>query len=123
MRRKKVKIHYFVVTEIVMALGLMMLLYVCYFASTKTIDKMDRAFTNDARALQTMNNTIERLNNKKDYSGIDVKKIFMDEFGKSGFAMNSQIVAQVKIHADSTALAIIKANGKAIIEVQIKCQK
>jgi hypothetical protein len=123
MSRKKVKIHYFVLTEIVMAMGLMVLLYVCYFASTKTIDKMDRAFTNDARALQTVSNTVERLDNKKNYNGVDVKKIFMDEFSKSGFAKNSQIVPHVRINSESTTLALFKKNGKAIVEVQIKCQK
>lgn len=123
MSRRKTKIHYFVLTEIVMAMGLMMLLYVCYFASTKTIDKMDKAFTNDARALQTVSNTVERLNNKQKYSGDDVKRIFVDEFSKSGFAANSQIVPRVRINPESTTLALIKANGKAIIEVRIKCQK
>lgn len=120
---KKVKIHYFVVTEIVMALGLMMLLFVCYFASTKTIDKMDRSFTNDTRALQTVSNTVERLDRQKKYNGNDVKRIFMDEFSKSGFALNAKIVPRVRIKADFTDLSLIKANGKAIIEVQIKCQK
>jgi len=123
MSRKTTKIHYFVLTEIVMAMGLMVLLYVCYFASTKTIDKMDKAFTNDARALQTVSNTVERLEHKKHYSGDDIKRIFMDEFSKSGFAMNSKIVPRVRINPDSTALALVKANGKAIIEVRIKCQK
>jgi uncharacterized protein (UPF0335 family) len=106
-----------------MAMGLMMLLYVCYFASTKTIDKMDRAFTNDARALQTVSNAIERIEHKKHYSGLDVKRIFMDEFSKSGFAKNCPIKPRVRISPDSTSLALVKANGKAIIEVRIKCQK
>jgi len=123
MTRKKIKIHYFLLTEIVMAMGLMMLLYVCYFASTKTIDKMDRAFTNDARALQTVSNTVERLEYKKHYSSAEVKRIFMDEFSKSGFAKNCAIKPHVRINPDSTSLALLKANGKAIIEVRIKCQK
>lgn len=123
MSREKTKIHYFVLTEIVMAMGLMVLLYVCYFASTKTIDKMDKAFTNDTRALQTVSNTVERLKHKIHYSGEEVKRIFMDEFSKSGFAKNSKIVPRVRINPGSTTLALIKANGKAIIEVRIKCQK
>lgn len=123
MIRKKAKIHYFVVTEIVMALGLLMLLSVCYFFSMRTIDKMDRAFTDDTRALQTVSNTVERLDNKRQYRGEDVKRIFMDEFKKSGFAINSGITPRVKIGADSTELSLLKANGKAVIEVNIKCQK
>jgi len=123
MTRKKTKIHYFVVTEIVMALGLLMLLFACYFASMKTIDKMDRAFTNDTRALQTVANTVERLDDKKDYRGNDVKRIFMDEFKKSGFSENSGIAPHVKIDADFTELSLLKANGKPVIEVKIKCQK
>ena len=123
MNRKKIKIHYFVVTEIVMALGLLMLLSACYFASMKTIDKMDRTFTNDTRALQTVANTVERLDNKKDYRSGDVKRIFMDEFGKSGFAENSGIVPRVSVGDEYTELTLLKANGKPVIEVKIKCQK
>jgi uncharacterized protein (UPF0335 family) len=123
MIRKTAKIHFFILTEMVMALGLMMVLFVCYFTSVKTIDKMDKAFTNDTRALQTVSNTVERLEHKKQYSCDDIKRIFMDEFCKSGFSENSRIVPYVKINVESADLALIKANGKAIIEVQIKCRK
>ncbi len=123
MNRKKVKIHYFVLTEIVMAMGLMMLLYVCYYASTKTIDKMDKAFTNDARGLQTISNTVERLEHKKHYNNDDIRQIFLDEFSKSGFAVDSKITPHVRTDSESSTLSLLKFNGKAIIEVRIKCLK
>jgi hypothetical protein len=106
-----------------MALGLVVILSLCYFASMKAVDKMDRAFTNDTRALQVVGNTIERLYNKENYTSKDVRNIFMDEFRKGGFSTNSGISPKVKMKQDSTVLGLLRANGKAIIEVNIICQK
>ena len=123
MKPKTAKVHFFVCIEMLMALGLMLLLSVCYFASLKTIDRMDRAFTNDARALQVISNTVERLDRQKHYSPADIKRIFTDEFDKGGFPENSKISTNIKAGTDSSTLTILKANGKAIIEVKIKCRK
>lgn len=123
MSRKKQKIHSFVLIEIVVAMGLIMLLYACYFGAARALRKMDRAFTGDTRALQTVSNTIERLENKKRYGNNDIKRIFMDEFQKGGFAENSGVTPQIKQNADSSTLSFIRKNGKAVIEVKIKCRK
>ena len=109
--------------EIVVALGLVALLGVCYSASVKTIDRMDRAFTNDARALQTISNTVERLAQKKRYGNDDIRKIFLDEFSKSGFTADPKITPLVKTETDGSKLALLRANGKAVIEVKILCRK
>ena len=109
--------------EIVMAMGLVMLLLVCYWASVKGLDKMDKAFSNDARSLQTVSNTVERLSRKSSYGNAEIKKVFLDEFNKGGFTADPEITPLVKAESDGSKLALLRANGKAIIEVEIKCRK
>jgi 4-amino-4-deoxy-L-arabinose transferase-like glycosyltransferase len=123
MKRKKIKLRGFVMVEIVMAMGLVMLLLVCYWASVKGLDKMDKAFSNDARSLQAVSNTVERLARKSSYGNAEIKKVFLDEFNKGGFTADPKITPLVKTEADGSKLALLRANGKAIIEVKIKCRK
>ena len=113
----------FIFIEVMCALGLLVLLSVCFFASLNTIKRMDRAFSNDTRALQTVSNTVERLRFMKKFKNDEIKKVFIDEFQKGGFSKNCGITPMVKAKPDSSDIALLRANGKTIIEVNIKCRK
>lgn len=123
MSRKAGEIHFFILMETVMALGLLMVLAAAFFVSLRTLDRMDRAFTAETRALQTVGNTVERLGQLKHYDAAGIKRVFLDEFGKSGFPGTSRTGPRFVAGAEYCTLAIIKADGKTVIEVRIKCRK
>ena len=51
-----------------------------------------------------------------------MKRIFLDEYEKSGINDRTKMVAGFTPNADGAVLAIIQNNGKPLIEVQIKCR-
>jgi hypothetical protein len=103
-----------------MALGLLLLLFACYFQSAKSLEAMDRFFSKESRAILVLDNTIERLGARKHYGSKEIKQIFLEEFRKGGFGDNSLIVPKAVIKNDMVKLSVLKANGKAIIEVEVK---
>ena len=115
--------NHFVCIEAVMALGLLVLLFACYFQSIRSLESMDRSFSNESRGLLVIDNTVERLGSKKHYGIKEIKQIFLEEFRKGGFGDNSLVVPRAVIKNDMVKLSVLKANGKAIIEVDVKCRK
>lgn len=115
--------NYFVCIEAVMALGLLVLLFACYFQSIRSLEAMDQFFSNESRGLLVVDNTIERLEFKRHYGSKEIKQIFLEEFRKGGFGDNSKITPRTVIKGDTVELSVLKANGKAIIEVEVKCRK
>jgi hypothetical protein len=110
-------------TEMIFALGLLMVLSACFYATMNTIQKMDKSFTDESCGLMVVDNTIERLEHKKQYNSDDVKRIFLDEYDKSGIKDRTKMIAGFTPDNDGAAVAIIKKNGKTLIEVQIKCRQ
>ena len=121
--KKTLKKNYFVCIEAVMALGLLVLLFACYFQSVRSLEAMDRSFSKESRAILVVDNTVERLGARKYYGSREIKKIFLEEFRKGGFGDNSLIAPKVVVKNDMVKLSVLKANGKAIIEVEVKCRK
>lgn len=120
---KQMTTRYYLMAEMVFALGLLMILTACFFATTNTIQRMDKSFTDESCGLMVVDNTIERLEHKKQYKVDDVKRIFLDEYGKSGIKDRTKMAAAFTPSADGAMLAIIENNGKPLIEVKIKCQQ
>ena len=110
----------FLLMEIVMAIGLLIILTAGFFGGLKAIKQMDRSFSNERRTLLVIDNTLERLKHKKHYDSTEVEHIFNDEYSKAGFAPNSKIKPMIKAEPDQTVLAVLKPNNKPFIEVKIK---
>lgn len=120
---KQFQLRFYLMPEMIFALGLLMILTVCFFATTNTIQRMDKSFTDESCGLMVVDNTLERLEHKKQYNAEDVKRIFLDEYEKSGIKDRTKMLAGFTPKPDGAMLAIIKNNGKPLIEVQIKCQQ
>ncbi len=120
MNNKKLKKNHFLLLEIVMAIGLLIILTAGFFGGLKTLKRMDRSFNNERRALMVIDNTLERLQKKKHYDSAGVERIFNDEYAKAGFAPNSKIKSMIKEEPNQTVLAVLKPNSKPFIEVKIK---
>lgn len=120
---KQVTIRYYLMAEMVFALGLLMVLTACFFATTNTIQRMDKSFTDESCGLMVVDNTLERLEHKKQYKLDDVKRIFLDEYDKSGIKDRTKMLVAFTPSPDGATLAIIKHNSNPLIEVQIKCQQ
>ncbi len=120
--KNKISKSPYLMVEMIAALGLLMILTTCFFASLKTLNNMDRTFSSEKRALMVADNTLERLANKKNYNSIDVKRIFMDEYQKSGLKNYSRITPKIEVQDNHTFLVLLKPNGKTFIKVPVKCQ-
>lgn len=120
---KQQNVQFYLMTEMIFALGLLMVLSACFYATMNTIQKMDKSFTDESCGLMVVDNTIERLEHKKKYNSDDVKRIFLDEYDKSGIKDRTKMITGLSLNNDGVAVAIIKKNGKPIIEVQIKCRQ
>ena len=121
--KRQLNIRYYLMPEMIFALGLLMILTACFFATTSTIQRMDKSFTGESCGLMVVDNTLERLEHRKQYNIDDVKRIFLDEYEKSGISDRTKMTAGFTPDADGAVLAIIRNNGKPLIEVQIKCQQ
>jgi len=120
---RQLNIRFYLMPEMIFALGLLLILTACFLATTKTIQQMDKSFTNESCGLMVVDNTIERLEHKKQYNIDDVKRIFLDEYDKGGIKDRTKMIAVFTPVNGGAVLAIIQNNGKPLIEVQIKCQR
>lgn len=105
-----------------MALGLLILLSAAFMGGMNTLRNLDRKVSDDYAGLLTVDNTIERLAMKKHYNAADITRVFRDEFARSGLASYDRLKPVVRNDADAVVLAVIRRNGKNLIEVKIKCQ-
>ncbi len=121
--KKQQNVRFYLMPEMIFALGLLLILTACFLATTRTIQQMDKSFTSESCGLMVVDNTIERLGHKKQYNIDDVKRIFLDEYDKGGIKDRTRMIAGFTPVMDGAMLAIIQNNGKPLIEVHIKCQR
>ena len=123
MKRRRFPSHSFIMVEMVMALALLLILSGAFYGVWRTIRIMDQTFTVERQALMVLDNTSERLEAKPHYSAADVKRIFQDEFARSGIPPQLKIRPQILDSPNRIILALIRPDGKSLIEVTIHAQK
>jgi hypothetical protein len=109
--------------EIIFAIGLMALLSACFFASLGTVRDMAGVFTEESRARLVLDNTVERLSGAAGFSPDELRRVFLDEYGKSCLADNSALKPEIRRDGACVCPSIIKKNGKPLAELRIKCEK
>jgi len=117
-----VKKTYFMV-EIIMALALLALLAACFAASLRVVDKMDRLFSAETRALMVVDNTVERLSHLSGYDAERIRTIFLDECRAGDITgRNGRLRPLFTAEPGTACMVLLQANDKPMIEVKIKCR-
>ncbi len=109
--------------EMTMAIALLLILSAAFYGVWKTIRQMDQTFTSERQAMMVVDNTLERVEGLSDYAPDDVRRIFFDEFGRSGLPVQLQIRPETILNDQMMILSLCKPNGKNMIEVKINAKK
>ena len=107
--------------ELVAALAVMALLTTCFFASLRSLVDMDKAFSAESRAILVLDNTLERAEFLKSPSSDELKRLFDSEYGKSPLKADDSIRKSFDYAEGEAHFRILKANGKPLAEVKVKC--
>jgi len=112
----------FLMTEIVMALALLMLLSACFIVSLNSLRRWGYDAVADRQALAAVDNTLERLAVMRHYDAAAVRRVFDDELTRSG-ADSASFQLRWKGSDAHLILTLLRANGKTLIEVPVPCPR
>ncbi len=114
---------HFTLMELVCALGLLAMAATLFSASMHNFRIMDKNFTRESRALQVLDNSIERISFEKKPDIKTIKEIFEDEFGRSVLEGDGEVSNTCEIRENKILLKIKQKNGRKLAAVEIKLVK
>ncbi len=116
--QKNLKISYFTILEIAVALMILAILATSFFAAVHNMNKITKRTIIESRAILILDNTLERLMQLPDRDPKKIKLIFNDEFSKSSIVNKKSITKICGIRKNTLNISIQK-NSKTIAEVNI----
>jgi hypothetical protein len=108
--------------EVVFAMGLLALVAVLFSSSAHNLRIMDRNFTRESRALQVLDNSLERISFEKNADFKRVKDVFEDEFRKSVLEGDEEVRKSCEIRNGKAVLEIHRKSRKRMAKIEIKLQ-
>jgi len=108
-------------TELVFALGLLAILMACFHTSYRVVSKQNQVFGDETRALQVIDNTVERLSVRESYTGADIEAVFQEEYGKSGLSVGSRYRPTCTQDSHTAILTVLRKNGRALVRIKLRC--
>gem|GEM_PF-1994594 len=114
---------HFCLMELVVALGLLGLAFTLFLSASGNARAMERNFTRESRAVQVLDNTIERISFEKNASVEEAKDIFEDEFARSRLIDDIDALRSSEVRDGKLRLEITRKNGKRLAAVEIRIGK
>ncbi|HCE44736.1 MAG TPA: hypothetical protein DET40_14435 [Lentisphaeria bacterium] len=111
----------FTLMELIFAMGLLAMVAALFSSSAYNLRIMDRNFTRESRALQVLDNSLERISFEKNADFARIKDIFEDEFKKSVLECDDEVRKSCEIRNGRAVLEIQRKNGKKMARIEIKC--
>ncbi|HBC88632.1 MAG TPA: hypothetical protein DCZ94_16920 [Lentisphaeria bacterium] len=106
--------------ELIFAMGLLAMVAALFSSSAHNLRVMDRNFTRESRALQVLDNSLERISFEKKADFARIKDIFEDEFRRSVLEGDDDVRKCCEIRNGRAVLEIQRKNGKKIGRIEIK---
>ncbi|MFZ2653425.1 MAG: hypothetical protein WAX69_00785 [Victivallales bacterium] len=110
----------FTMMELVFAMGLLAMVGALFSSSVHNLRIMDRNFTRESRALQVLDNSLERISFEKNADFKRMKDIFEDEFRRSVLEGDEEVRKSCEIRNGKAVLEIQRKNGKKMARIEIK---
>ena len=111
----------FVFLEIVAALGMLGLLTACFIGAMRTLMDMNHVYVSETRAILTLDNAVERAAALPKPSAKQLERLFQCEWTKSQLADEGRLKPVFSNAGGFVEMRILKANGKPLAEVKVKC--
>lgn len=112
--------HRYTLMELVCALGLLSMVAVLFSSSVNNLRILDKNFTRESRALQVLDNSLERISFEKNADYKRVSDIFEDEFRKSVLEGDEEVRKSCELRGGKAVLEIQRKNGKKIAKIEVK---
>jgi hypothetical protein len=105
----KRRLQFFSLMELVFALGLLMFAATLFYMAADNLNTLEKRVTAENRALQVLDNTVERLSFEGKTDFLKIKSIFEDEFSRS-----------ILSETEGVAMTCESRNGSALVTIQGK---
>lgn len=111
---------FFTMTELVFAMGIFVFVVGSFYSAVGAMGRYREMLDDQTEAVSVLDNSLERISCVKSLSCDQAKKIFRDEFAKSPLFNKEKIRTICEIREDNLYIGILKENGKALADIEIK---
>jgi len=105
--------------EMIGALGILMLLLTCFYASLHGVLDAGRTFVREAQAIYVLENVVERLGAERTRDADRAKALLEEELAASALAKEEAITASCEPVEQGTRLRIRRSEKRLLAEVCI----
>jgi len=116
----KINCNYMLMVELLCAVALLGIISTCFFMTINHMDKAEKNFTRENRAILVLDNSLERINALQDATPENIKTIFEDECLKSSLNGNKKIIPFCEIRKNTIQLSFKDGRNRIVTQVSIK---
>jgi hypothetical protein len=117
---KHPQIKYMLMVELLCAVALLGIVSTCFFMTINHMNKAERNFIRENRAILVLDNSLERINALKNATTENIKTIFDDEYQKSSLNGNKKISLFCEIRKNTIQLSFKDNRNRIIAQVNLK---
>ncbi|MEI6423472.1 MAG: hypothetical protein WCP55_14720 [Lentisphaerota bacterium] len=112
--------HRYTLLELVCAIGLLAMVSVLFSSAVHNLRILDKNFTRESRALQVLDNSLERISFEKNADFKRINDIFEDEYKRSVLEGDEEVRKSCELRNGKAVLEIQRKNGKKIAKIEVK---
>lgn len=109
----------FTLLELTVSMGILVIVMSCFSAVLNGVQKIERAYAQENRAIVVLNNMVERLEAQKTWGHSTASRILKEEFNKSELAGHAEFSPKCSVEGEGVRAAILKKNGKTLAKVEL----